>query len=839
MDTFSHTSLKADAAAAAFPLGGIGTGNVSIGARGEFRDWEIWNAPNKGGALPFTFFAIYAEPEGQEPVTRVLESRNRGRQDVDHGGVGLAAGLPRLADSSMSGEYPYLSITFTDDVLPVNVTLSAFTPLVPLDADASGIPGAVLRYSVTNPTSTAVTVSVVGSMSNPVGVCGESVYGLPLIDGMPTVHYRDGNRVRGLEFGTDLPEDHLGFGSAVLATSDESVTVTPQWPVDFWQDGVQIFWDDLRSDGRLEHWPFTLEDVSDYSKLPPFRTGSLGVVHRLSPGETREFEFFLTWHVPNRSRAWDGNVGLDNTRSGEVVRNHYARQFADAWSVAEYLSRELPGLEQKTAKFHELIHGSSLPREVIDAATSMIATLRSTTCFRLDDGTDSGTFAGWEGSFDHAGSCEGTCTHVWNYAQTVAFLFPELERNARRTEFLNETGEDGRMNFRTNSVFGNDLWEAHAPAVDGQLGTIVRLYREWRFSGDDDFLSELWPHAVKALEYAFRHWDSNGDFVLDTEQHNTYDIEFYGENSMSNSVFYAALRAGAAMAKHLGDTESADRYITVAESGAARMDKLLFNGEYYEQNLAGAADQRYQFGAGCLSDQLFGQFLAHMTGLGHVLPADHVKSAIASVYRYNFREDLSAHDNVQRTYALNDEAGLLLCSWPLGGRPKIPFIYSDEVWTGIEYQVAAHLIFEGLVDEGLRIVRAVRERHDGFKRSPWNEIECGNHYVRSMASWALVVAMTGADYDAPERSLSFAPVTGKAEFRSFFSTGSAWGEIETTDKDASLSIVVGELALESLRVRHPTLGELFSDRLVELGPGDRAILTSAGLTVERHSYAKS
>lgn len=826
----SRPPLDSDATAAAFPLGGIGTGNVSIGARGEFRDWEIWNEPNKGGVIPFTFFAIHAAPEGQDPVTRVLESQIRGHRGIAHGGLGYAAGLPRLARSSMSGEYPQLSIAFADETLPVDVTLNAFTPLVPLDADASGIPGAVLRYSVTNPSSTTVTVSIVGSMSNPVGTCGEGAFGMPQFEGMPTVRYRDGAGVRGLEFGTDLPADHLLYGSAALTTSDESVTVMPQWPVNFWQDGVRLFWDDLRTDGHLESQPFTLEKVDDISELPRLRVGSLGVVHHLAPGETREFEFFLTWHTPNRSRAWNGPVGLDNTNSEEVVRNHYARQFADAWSVAEHLSSELPELEQKTSSFHDLLYGSSLPAEVIDAASSTLATLRSTTCFWLDDGTSSGIFAGWEGSFDHGGSCEGTCTHVWNYAQSVAFLFPELERNARRTEFLKETRSDGRMNFRTNSIFGNEPWEYH-PAVDGQMGTIVRLFREWKFSGDDGFLAELWPHATRALDYAFGKWDSNGDFVLDKEQHNTYDIEFHGEDSLSNSMFYAALHAGAAMATHLGDEATAERYREAAKLGAARMDEMLFNGEYYEQRLDGTVDRRYQYGAGCLSDQLFGQLMAHMTGLGYILPENHVKSAIESVFRYNFREDFSDHENVQRTYALNDEAGLLLCSWPRGGMPKIPFIYSDEVWTGVEYQVAAHLIFEGFVEEGLRIVRAVRERYDGVKRDPWNEIECGNHYVRSMASWGLIIAMSGADYDGPAGSLAFAPVTDDTTFRSFFSTGNAWGELVLDERGATVSVVAGELSLTKLTVHHPSLGVLASGRAFVVPAGATARLGNDGLSV--------
>ena len=139
-------------------------------------------------------------------------------------------------------------------------------------------------------------------------------------------------------------------------------------------------------------------------------------------------------------------------------------------------------------------------------------------------------------------------------------------------------------------------------------------------------------------------------------------------------------------------------------------------------------EYRYQYGAGCLADQVLGQLLAHVAGLGYILPEAHVKSAVKAIFKNNFKTDFSDHAHVQRAYVLNDEKGLLLCSWPNGSRPKLPFIYSDEVWTGIEYQVAAHCIYEGLVDEGLTIVKAVRERHDGFKRNPWNEVECGHHY---------------------------------------------------------------------------------------------------------------
>jgi uncharacterized protein (DUF608 family) len=373
---------------------------------------------------------------------------------------------------------------------------------------------------------------------------------------------------------------------------------------------------------------------------------------------------------------------------------------------------------------------------------------------------------------------------VWNYAQTAAFLFPELEQTMRYVEFGIETGEDGNMAFRTWQKLGHQKWQ-YLPAADGQMGTIIRLYRDWKFSGNDKLIHDLWENAKKALDFAEHYWDSDGDFVLDSRQHNTYDIEFYGPNSMINSVYFAALKAGSEIEAYLGNRTEAARYKAMYEAGGRKMDEMLWNGNQYVQNLEDINKYRYQYGTGCLSDQVFGQMLAHVSGLGYILPQEHVRAAIASIYRNNFRTDFSDFHNVLRTYVLNDEKGLVLCSWPNGGRPRLPFIYADEVWTGIEYQVAAHLIYEGLLEEGLTIVKAVRERHDGVKRNPWNEVECGHHYARSMASWALLTSLSGYRFDMTKGTVGFKPRIHTDDFCCFFSTATAWGTFTQTINPAT------------------------------------------------------
>lgn len=815
-----HTSQ-----ATAFPLGGIGTGNVSIGARGELRDWEFENLPDKGRRNPYSFFAIHAAPEGGAPVTRVLEARLTGRHDPDAGyAFDQLAGLPRLDAATLHGEYPVVDVDFVDEKLPVEVTLHAITPFVPLDADASGIPAAVLRYRVTNPGDAPVAVTVVGSVSH---TAGRGTPGPDAPWGMraaQTVRWRDDAGVRGLDFGIDLPEDDPGYGTLSLTTTDAATTVKPQWVTSYWPDGARLFWNDLTDDGLLQaESRLTLEDrprglfaeldadpdaapLSEeemLAKLPRIRTGSLGIVHTLAAGESRDFEFVLAWSFPNRRRGWHGHIVFDDPHGDETVKNHYATLWPDAWTAAAHLHANLPALEGTTDAFVEALYGGSLDPVLADAIGANIAAARSTTCFVVDSPNpelgEGPVFAAWEGSFDHGGSCEGTCTHVWSYAQTLAWLFPSLERSARRAEYLLETDEAGAQKFRGNRVFGGPSWFM-GPAVDGQLGTLLRLHREWRFAGDDDFLRELWPAASRTLDYAIREWDRDGDGLLDGEMHNTYDIEFHGAEPLANGIYLAALRAGARMAGHLGETERANAWNARAGHVAAAMDEILWNGEYYRQVIDDPDAHRYQYGDGVLSDQLMGQFHAFVNGLGYVLPKAHVDSALVAIATHNHRDDLSAHESTQRVYALNDEGGLLLASWPRGGRPAIPFVYSDEVWTGVEHQVAASLLFAGRTDDALRIERSLRARYDGTHRSPWNEIECGNHYARSLASWALLLGASGAQWDAPTGVLAFDPADRSPQ-NLLFTTGTGWGRVEIDDDALALHLDGGTLAVDDLQLR--------------------------------------
>jgi non-lysosomal glucosylceramidase len=766
----------------AFPLGGIGAGCFALGGRGELRDWEIFNRPGKGTNLQ-AFFALWARVQGEKPVCKVVQ-RQPLPPFAGHGGFTreCGMGLPAFEEVTFRGAYPFAELRFEDDDFPLRVELTAFSPYIPLNDEDSGLPLAFLLYRLGNAGKKTVSATLVGSLPNVVGTDGIHFEG-EWVGGCVN-EYLEGNGFAGIRMTSSrfAPEEER-TGSMVIAAEGSGFTWQTAWKRYGWWDDYRHFWDDLADDGKLE--PYGLTEPSPEGRA---EMASLGVRVTLKPGESVQIPFVIAWHFPNRRNYWNRKPELNEP----IFRNHYAIGFEDAWAVASYGLTELPRLERETEAFAEALHKSTLPAVVVEAASSQMSIVKSNTCLWLDDGR----LHGFEGCGEHTGCCPMNCTHVWNYEQAVAYLFPALERTMRRTDFLDNLREDGWMGFRTNLPLGI-VPPTVGPAADGQMGSILKLYREWLLSGDDDFLRELWEPAKRALDFVPKEWDLDGDGVMEGPQHNTYDIEFYGPNTMMGSFYLGALAAAVKMAEYLGDREAAKRYGALLERSAANLDDLCWGGDYYIQVVDPEAPHRYQYGTGCLTDQLLGQWFAEVVGLGKQLPPARVRRALRSIFRNNFRVGFSDHANVQRIYALNEEAGTLICTWPRGGKPEEALVYSDEVWTGIEYQFAAHLLYEGLIDEGLAVVKAIRDRHDGKKRNPYCEFECGDHYARAMASWSLILALSGYRYSAPEATLSFAPQVSERKFRSFFSTGSGWGTFEQRAAKAGLKMTL-ELSYGSL-----------------------------------------
>jgi len=816
----------------ALPLGGIGTGTVSLGGRGDLRNWEIMNRAAKG-FVPLRgrtgpFFALFAETVGGQTATRAIEGPiELSDYEDSHGSTVPNHGLPRFRRCSFAAAYPLGQVMLSDPDVPVDVRIKAFNPLVPGDAEASGIPVAVLRYVLHNKTGKLVTASVCGSMPNFIGIDGSGSTkdwkgDLVAVGGRANRNqFRKGRNVQGIFMDSEgvAPRAEQWGTIALTTTVEAGVSYRTAWTQQGWGSSALDFWDDFSDDGKLQERETTGEDTP---------MASLAVEVKLPPHETKEVTFLLTWHFPNR-QTWTPK-GNEQDRIG----NYYATKYSDAWDVAEKFVPQLVSLEKKTVRFVQTFCRSDLPEVVKEAALFNISTLRTQTCFRTEDGR----FYGWEGCSNRRGCCHGSCTHVWNYEQATAFLFGDLAGSMREVEFAHATDDKGLMSFRVNLPLerAQDFGKA---AADGQMGCIMKMYRDWQLSGDDQMLKDLWPHVKRALEFCWIEggWDADQDGVMEGCQHNTMDVEYYGPNPQMGVWYLGALRSAEEMARYLGEDDFAANCHRLFEKGKQWIDENLFNGEYYEHQIRppedrsdiapsllvgmGAKDPTrpdYQLGSGCLVDQLVGQYMAHVCELGYLLEPANVGKTLRSIMKYNLREGLYGHFNCMRSFALGDESALLMASYPKD-RPQNPFPYFTEVMTGFEYTAAVGMLYEGQADNGLRCIKNIRDRYDGRKRSPFNEAECGHHYARAMASWAAVLAMTGFNYSGVEKTMTFAAQKGTF----FWSNGYAWGSCSikrtTAGMKVELSVLHGELGLSKFILRR--FGEIQFDKTLLIKAGDK------------------
>ncbi|MGE5609217.1 MAG: GH116 family glycosyl hydrolase, partial [Bacillota bacterium] len=445
------------------------------------------------------------------------------------------------------------------------------------------------------------------------------------------------------------------------------------------------------------------------------------------------------------------------------VGQMYANWFEDSLDVAKYVAQNFKRLDTDTHLFRDTYFDTTLPYWLAARLAMPVSILATETC----QWWKNGRFYAWEG----VGCCHGTCTHVWNYEHACARLFPELSRSTRLMQDLGEGFDEktGLVGFRGDRNY----------AADGQCGSILKLYREHLMSPDRSFLDATWPKTKRALEFLLKH-DANADGIIEDTQHNTFDINFEGPNTFVGSLYLAALRASEEMARLQGETELANRFHAIFEKGSAFTMQKLWNGEYFTQIVPPGKSQQFQYGTGCLSDQVFGQGWAHQLNLGYLYPEKEIKSALASVFKYNWTIDVGPYNAAyppERWFARPGDPGLFICTWPKGQRFSEPVRYRDEVWTGIEYQVAGHMLYEGLVQEGLAIIRGIHDRYDGTRHNPWNEVECGDHYARAMASWGCLLAIQGFTYDGPAARIGFAPHLTPDDFKSFFTAAEGWGTL--------------------------------------------------------------
>jgi uncharacterized protein (DUF608 family) len=773
----------------AFPLGGIGAGMICIEGTGMLSSFSLFHKPEVfKEACVFSALTIKTR---KKKTSLVLEGTVQDRKIFGAPGTGNGAsssnyGLPRFSDAEFSWEFPFAYINLKDPDMPLTAKIMAWSPFIPLDADNSSLPCAALEFTFSNSGKKEIEAVYSFNAKNFIAANSNSNSSVKKTDG-------------GFIFSEKGTENEIWQEAYFCASvNDPDVKVNPSWFRGGWFDSRTIAWKDIES-GEC---PIKKEIKNG----TPSAGATIYLPFKLNPGESRKIKLMLSWYVPysqqrtgqNLSCSCSGNGGTEFKPDPKIdfYRPWYVSKFNGIDSVAEYFRNNYDFLREESKVFSKTFYASTIPEEITEAIAANLSIFKSPTVLRQDDGR----LWCWEGCCDSTGCCSGTCTHVWNYAQATAHLFPSLERTLRNTEFNESQDENGHQNFRASLPIRPADHNFHA-AADGQLGGIMKVYREWRISGDSKWLAGIWPKVRKSMDYCIRTWDPDHKGATYEPHHNTYDIEFWGADGMHSTFYLGALEAAARIAEFIGEDSS--EYREIFKRGVKILEKELFNGKYFIQKTqwkglhAGDPSEaktmatskysedavelfkkegpKYQYGAGCLSDGILGAWIALVCGLGEFVDRKKMIKHLISVFKHNFKTDLSKHVNPQRsTYAIGEEGGLLLCTWPKGDKNSLPFPYSDEVWTGIEYQVAAHLISFGYIAEGLEIVSTLRKRYDGSIRNPFNEYECGHWYGRALASYGLLYCISGIRYDAVEKILYVTPRV-KGNFSAFFCAEGAYG----------------------------------------------------------------
>jgi uncharacterized protein (DUF608 family) len=789
----------------AFPMGGMGAGMICLEGTGALSHFSLRNRPEVFNE-PLTFAALSIK--GENKTALVLEGpvpkwKIFGAPGTGNGASGSSFGLPRFAAASFQTRFPFATVALADERVNMDVQIIGWSPFEPGDPDHASLPVAGLEYRFVN-RSAKVQETVFSFNARNFMVVGRNAQ---------AVRAASGGFVLWGGSAADRPYEEGAFSAVV---TDPQAKVNAAWFRGGWFDALTMAWQDVVEGACYDRPSVTSGD--------PAPGATLFVPFRLEPGATKTIVLQLSWYVGRTSLRTGKDPASSapaDARTAPTYRSWYAGRFSDIGEVASYWKDHYDELRQKSKRFSDCFYESTLPPEVMEAVAANLTILKSPTVLRQSDGR----LWAWEGCSDNAGCCAGSCTHVWNYAQAIPHLFPTLERSLRETEFDPSQNEEGHQQFRSAlpiRILEHDFYAA----ADGQLGGIMKVFRDWRISGNTEWLRGLWPKIIRSLNYCIETWDPKHKGVVEEPHHNTYDIEFWGPDGMCTSFYLGALQAAVLMAKALG--ENVPLYAELVEKGRALAESELYNGEYFIQRiewknlraqnplenksmvgnyspeavaLFEKEGPKYQYGNGCLSDGVLGSWLALVCGVGQVLDRAKVASHLKAVHRYNLKKDLSSHPNPQRpSYACGKEGGLLLCTWPKGGAFSLPFVYSNEVWTGIEYQVASHLMALGMVQEGIDIVRACRDRYDGRIRNPFNEYECGHWYARAMSSYALLQGITGARYDAVEKVLVLEPGM-QGDFRGFLATATGYGTVGVKGGKPFFNAAAGNVEIREIRYR--------------------------------------
>lgn len=764
------------------PVGGIQTGTVYLGGDGRMWLWDIFNKNQSG--IETKSIEYTSESGKKRKITErdgaayIDPSKNKGTVDQgfafrikkDNHTIIKKMESTDWDEIIFEATYPMAKVHYIDKQIGLEITANIFSPFIPLDEKNSGLPCTIYNFEIKNTTAIKADIAIIGWLENKASIRSATQQDQRENN---FISYKNISIVQCSIQQNQSPTQKLApdFGTMCISALGKSKAQTNlSFP--------------------LTSKSFDQSNINTETKSPNEKLiASTCVQLTVMPNKTSEIDFVFSWHF----------VNLKLHKSIEDTGRYYNNWFSDASKVAAYVFDHATQLKKQSKLWSTTFYDSTLPWWFLERTFLNISTLATTTAHRFE----SGRFYAWEG----VGCCEGTCTHVWQYAQAMARIFPGIEKDTRsRIDLGLSFQPDGMIWYRGEVV--------KTAAIDGQAGTILRIYREHQMSSDHLFLKDNWDKIKQAIKYVI-HQDRNEDGMEDTPIENTLDAVWDGSIAWLVGLCIAAVKAGALMAEEMQDTEFQKLCNDYVHKGAKNMEEQLFNGEYFI-HLPDSIKGREKLGSynTCHIDQVYGQSWAHQVGMGQIINKEKTTAALRALWKYNFTPDVGPYIKERaggRPYVLPGEGGLVMNTNPLnekkpyGEKVTWQLGYFHECMSGFEHQVAAHMMAEGMIEESLVITRMIHDRYHAAKRNPFNEIECSDHYARAMASYGTFLSACGFEYHGPKGHIGFAPKVNDTNFKAPFTTAEGWGSFEQIKKDnkieATLDLKYGSLRLKTIALQ--------------------------------------
>ncbi|WP_301921949.1 GH116 family glycosyl-hydrolase [Ferruginibacter sp.] len=770
------------------PVGGICSGGVYVGGDGRLWLWDIFNQNQLGvvtKTLPVKLESFNISEINNthgslylEPLTEVRPLQQGFALSIKQNGTTVIKRLQQddWDEVTFESTYPVATIKYIDNNLPLQVSVEAFSPFIPGNADDSGLPATIQAISIKNTGSSNISVEVIGWLENKILLNSEK-------------KNADFSRIN------KITENKLYSGIVLQGTTTNKEL---EKAADY---GNMCF-------ACLEKNAISIEDVNTSENKRAYKIKDLikpttnapvaGIIieYHLKADQEIKSDFIISWYMSNTSFYSDKNIQEMTVQDAD--KHYYTTRFADANAVAAYIAQKYTSLKDKTMLWKQTWYDSTLPWWFLERTFSNISSMATTTTHRFQ----SGRYYAWEG----VGCCHGNCTHVYQYAQAVSRIFPELERDTRERVDLGIGYDEatGMIHIRG---------EKTGPSIDGQAGTVLRIYREHQMSSNYTFLRKNWAKIKKAVIFIMVQ-DKNKDGMEDTPMENTLDALWHGEIAWIVGLCIAGVRAGQAMAEEMEDMDFAERCRKYIELGSKNMEQYLFNGEYFIHRPDPSVGKK-EIGSfnTCHIDQVYGQGWVWQVGLERILSKEKTMSALQALWKYNYMPDVGPYIKTHsdgRFYALAGEGGMIMNTNPYNddnpyGNAKAWQVgYFSECMSGFEHQVASHMMAEGMIKESLVLTRSIHDRYHAFKRNPFNEVECSDHYGRAMASYGTFVTACGFTYHGPKGQIGFAPKLTPENFKAPFTSANGWGSYSQQRNEnllsAQLKVSYGNLNVKKFTV---------------------------------------